>query len=72
VAGKRRFYLCDPDTGKPVAGLVGLASRPNNLEVKANGVIDIDKLTAQQIDELERMAATPSHPVSESEPEAIK
>lgn len=69
---KRRFYLRDPDSGEAVPGTVGLSSRPNNLEVKADGVIDIDKLTAQQVEELERMAVTPGHPVTEGEPEAVK
>jgi hypothetical protein len=65
---KRRFYLRD-ENGDPVPGTVGLASRGSDLTVKADGVIDLDKLTAAQIDELERYAATSSHPVSEGEPE---
>lgn len=69
AAKKRRFYLRDAGSGELVPGIVGLSSRPNNLEVKADGVIDIDKLTVQQMDELERMAATTGHPVTEGESE---
>ena len=69
---KRRFYLRDPDTGEVVPGIVGLASRSSNLTVKEDGVIDIDKLTAAQMDELERMAVTVGHPVTEGEPEGVR
>jgi hypothetical protein len=72
AASKRRFYLRDPETGEPVAGLVGLETRPNNLVVKDDGVIDIDKLTEAQVDELERMAVTYGHPVTEGEPKDVK
>lgn len=69
---KRRFYLRDPETGKPVPGLVGLASRDSNIKVGEDGVISLDKLTLQQMEELERMAATAGHPVTEGEPEGVK
>lgn len=68
----RRFYLRDPESGDPVPGVVGLSTRKGNLTVKDDGVIDVEKLTLQQMDELERMAVTYGHPVTEGEPEGVK
>lgn len=71
-AKARRFYLTDPDTGDRVPGLVGLATRKNNIQVGKDGLIKTDDLTAQEMEELERMAATAGHPVTESEPAGVK
>jgi len=60
---KRRFYLSDagPDS---VLGLTGYEGK-----IGKGGLIDIKGLDPGQMEELERMAATPGHPVTESEPE---
>ena len=60
---KRRFYLADaaPDS---VLGLTGYEGK-----VGKGGLINIKDLTPAQMEELERMAATPGHPVTEGEPE---
>lgn len=69
---KRKFYLVDPATEKRVPGLVGLATRPHDIRVERDGLISTDDLDAAQMEELERMAATAGHPVTEGEPEGVK
>lgn len=66
---RRRFMLIDPATGESVPGEVGLDGG-EVLTADADGVIaaDIESLPPSQVEELERYAATPGHPVVESEP----
>jgi hypothetical protein len=60
---KRKFYLPD--------GVVLGLSRFDG-KIGKDGLIDISKLDEAQMEELERMAATDGHPVTESEPEGVK
>lgn len=66
----RRFYLRDPETGEPVPGEVGLTS--GYVKVGADGVIPTAKMSAADIDELERAVATAGSAVTEGEPEGVK
>lgn len=63
---KRKFYLEDagPDSVLGLSRFTGKLGK--------GGLIPIADLDVSQMDELERMAATPGHPVIESEPEATK
>ena len=62
MAIKRRFLLLD-ENGTPTPGNIF------GLDVGKDGRIPLDKLTPQQVAELEVFAVTAEHPVSESEPE---
>lgn len=63
---KRRFYLADAAPGS----VLGLSRYKGKLG--KDGLIDISGLDTAQMEELERMAATEGHPVTESEPEGVK